>query len=63
MAINAVGGNVQRPILKPFDAEIGFVKTRIFHFGKGRHPVEPLGLFAPEGIWIANGLRISIFIA
>ena len=59
MAINAVGRDVQRAILKPFDAEISFVKTGILHFGKWCHPVEALGLLSPEAIRITDRLGIS----
>ena len=58
MPVDAVGRNVELAVGEPAYAEISLIEAAFIHLGKGRDPVEPLRLIAPEGIGIGQRLRM-----
>jgi len=58
MAVNAIGADVQRAILEPFDVDRTECVIGGLDLGEGRDPVEPLGLFAPEAFRVRDGSRV-----
>ncbi len=55
VAIEAVGGDVELAIFKPFDGDMARIVGGVFYPGVGLYPVEDFALFTPEGIWILDG--------
>ena len=46
MAVDAVGGDVERAVLEPFDRDVRIVERRVLNLRIGLDPVEPLALLA-----------------
>ena len=62
MPIDAVGGDVQNPVLVPFDRDVGVGKAGVLDLGRRLDPVEPLGLFGPEPVRIADRARVHLVV-
>ncbi len=63
VAIDAVGGHIQRAIGEPVDRHIARRKADVFDLGKGFDPVHPRGLLGPERVRICDrsGIKRVIF--
>ncbi len=55
MAIEAVGGDVELAIFKPFDGDMARIVGGVFDLAIGFHPVEDFSLLSPEGLGILDG--------
>jgi S1-C subfamily serine protease len=62
MAVDAVGGDIERAILIPFDRHIARRIASVFDLCVRGHPVEALALFAPKGIGIVNRTLIHFLV-
>ena len=57
VAIEAIGRDVQRAVMEPFDAQIGRVPRDVLDLCERLEPVEPRSLLAPIAIRVPYGLR------
>ena len=62
MTVNAIGGNVENAVFKPFDRHIRIFERGVLDlFGK-RHPIQTLGLFAPKSIRIGDRALVHFIV-
>jgi hypothetical protein len=54
VAVDAVGGDVERAILEPLDRHVGVGKAGVLDLGVGPDPVDPLAFAAPEPVGILD---------
>ena len=54
VAVDAVIGGVQRAVLEPLDGDFAGLVGGVLHLGEGPHPVDALGLLAPELVGIGD---------
>ena len=58
VAVDAVGGDVQRAVLEPLDRDVVVVEGGVLDPGVGLDPVEPLAMLAPEGVRVGDRGRV-----
>ena len=63
MAVDAVGGDVQRPVGKPVDGDIAQRVVDVLDLCEGFDPVDAPGLLAPEAFGILERCRLHRFVA
>ena len=54
VAVEAVGGEVERAVGEPFDVEVGLVERPVAGHGRRLDPVEPPRLLEPEGVHVVR---------
>src|SRR6185437_9250491 len=62
VTVDAVGGDVERTILEPFDREVLWLPRDVLHFGERLDPVQPLGFLAPEPVRVLDRARIRLLV-
>src|SRR5277367_6433663 len=62
MPVDAIGRDVERAVLEPFDEQIVRIPRNVLDLREGLHPVDALGLVAPEAVRIAVRARIHLFV-
>src|ERR1700676_1761576 len=62
VAVDAVPGDVEDAVLEPFDRYLAGCERGVLDLGEGLHPADPLGLFGPEGVGIADraGIHLAV---
>jgi hypothetical protein len=63
VAVDAVGRDVQRAILEPFDRDFAKVEIGVFDLGIALDPVDALALLGPVGFGICHRGRVLAGIA
>ena len=58
VAVQAVVGNVESPVGKPFDVDMMVIERGLLDGSERLDPVETLGLLAPETIGVDDGLLV-----
>ena len=56
VAVDAVGRDIQNPVLEPFDAEVILVEGDVLDLGREGYPVPTLGHLGPVGFGIVARL-------
>src|SRR4051794_35936778 len=62
MAIDAVVGGIERPVLEPFDRDVAGAEARVLDLMEGVHPVDALALLRPEAVRVLDRARIHLLI-
>jgi len=62
MAVDAVPGDVQLPILEPFDRDVAGREGDVLDLGEGLDPVDPLAVLAPEAVRVLDRVRVHLAI-
>lgn len=62
VAVNAVGRNVERAVLEPFDRNVVIVVGSVLHLGERLDPVHPFAVLTPEAIGVFHGTLIHFLI-
>jgi hypothetical protein len=57
--VDAIGRDIQRSILEPFDGEVGRVERDILDLGERFDPVQPRRLLAPIAVGVFHRRRIG----
>ncbi len=58
VAVEAVVGGIQRPVLVPFDGHVAGTVSSVFHLCIGLEPIDPLALFPPKAVRVIDGLLV-----
>ena len=58
MPVDAIPGDVEDAVLEPFDRNMAGREGGVLDLGERLHPVDPLALFGPEAVGIADRARI-----
>ena len=58
MAVDAVGADIERAVLVPFDRHVVVVVGRVLDRGIGLYPVDPLAVLAPEPVRVLDALAV-----
>ncbi len=61
MAVEAIGGDVEGPVLVPLDRDVRS-EAGVLDPGEGLDPVDPFRLLAPEAVGIAHRTRIHLLV-
>ena len=62
VAVDAVGGDVERAVLEPFDRDVGIGEGGVLDARIGLDPVEALALLAPELVGLLDALRVELLV-
>jgi hypothetical protein len=60
--VDAVGGNVERAVLEPFDRDVGIFECGVLDTGIGLDPVEALAFLAPKLVGLLSCSDICPFL-
>src|SRR5665809_55577 len=60
MPVGAIGSDVKRAVLEPFDGDVGIVEARVLDAGEGLDPVDAFGFLAPEFVRLLHALFVEL---
>ena len=62
MPVDAIGADIERAVLEPFDRDVRVGEARVLDDAVGLDPIDPLALFAPELVRLLDALAILLLV-
>src|SRR6476659_7996764 len=62
VAVDAMGRDVERAVLEPFDRDVWVGEACVLDDAIGLDPVDPLALFAPELVRLLHALLVELLV-